>query len=247
MKDKPPFLGAQAAIVDPPWYPADTKVFLWATNLACAVGARIILCQPTLATRPGIAEERAALLDELPQLGYICRRIHSDRARYRTPHFEVTSLKAAAPGLPVPGDWRVGDVMMLEKTSDPPKKLAPGPPTEAWLEALFGPVRIKLRRTNPPDLGGIVTGDVLDTVSRRDPIRDQIGVWTSGNRVFSLNHPEMLAKIIDLCHCDVMKSRFTIDGALSHARAAGLDARTAQKLFDLLLVELQEHALRREI
>lgn len=246
MRDKPPFLGAQAAIVDPPWYPSDTNAFLWATNVACAVGARIVLCQPTLATRPGIAEERAALLNDLPQLGYACRRIDVGRARYRTPHFEVTSLRAAMPDLPVPGDWRVGDVLILQKTGDPVRKPTPDLPTEAWLEVLFGSVRIKLRRTEPPDLGEIVTGDVLDTVSRRDPIRDQIGLWTSGNRVFSLNQPAVFAKIIDLCHSDVMQSRFTIDRTLSHAKASGLDARTAQKLFDLLLIELQEHALRRE-
>ncbi|MGH3222796.1 MAG: hypothetical protein ACRDPY_29555 [Streptosporangiaceae bacterium] len=96
------------------------------------------------------------------------------------------------------------------------------------------------------DLGEIVAGDVLDTVSRRDPIRDQIGLLTSGNRAFSLNRPEVFAKIIDLCHSDVMQSRFTIDRTLSHARESGLEVRTAEKLFDLLLVELQEHALRRE-
>jgi hypothetical protein len=246
MRDKPPFLGARAAIVDPPWYPADTKAFLWATNFACAAGARIVLCQPTLATRPGIAEERATLLNELPQLGYACMRIDAGRARYRTPHFEMASLRAAVPDLPVPGDWRVGDVLILQKTGDPALGLAPDLPTEAWLEVLFGPVRLKLRRTEPPDLGEILTGNVLDTVSRRDPIRDQIGLWTSGNRIFSLNRPEVFAKIIDLCHSDVMQSLFTIDRAMSHARASGLDGRTAQKLSDLLLIELQEHALRRE-
>ena len=245
-KDKPAFLGAQAAIIDPPWYTADTKAFLWATNFACAVGARIVLCQPTLATRPGIAEERATLVNELPQLGYACRRIDVGRARYRTPHFEVTSLRAAAPDLPVPGDWRVGDVLALEKAGDPLRELPPSLPTEAWHEVLFGPVRIKLRRTEPPDLGQIVTGNVLDTVSRRDPIRDQIGLWTSGNRVFSLNHPKVFAKIIDLCHSDVMQSRFTLDRTLSSAKASGLDDHSAQRLFDLLLVELQEHALRRD-
>lgn len=48
--DDPPRLDASAAITDPPWYPADTHAFLVATNRVCAVGASIVLCQPTLAT-----------------------------------------------------------------------------------------------------------------------------------------------------------------------------------------------------
>jgi hypothetical protein len=65
-RDKLPSLGANAAIIDPPWYPADTKAFLWATNAACVAGARIVLCQPTLATRPG-------LLGSVPRCSMNCR------------------------------------------------------------------------------------------------------------------------------------------------------------------------------
>lgn len=244
--DKPPSLGARAAIVDPPWYPADTQAFLWATNAACALGARIVLCQPTLATRPGVAEERAALLDELPRLGYAYRRFDAAFIRYRMPHFEAASLKVTAPDLPVPDDWRVGDTLTLEKIDEAAPQLAPTATADAWQEVAFGPVRIKLRRTKSPDLGPLVPGDVLDTVSRRDPIRDQIGLWTSGNRVFSLNDPAIFGKLITLCHTDVMQSQFTLNGTLAHAAAVRLDADTARRLFDLLLIEFQEHALRRE-
>lgn len=246
MADKPPSLGARAAIVDPPWYPADTQAFLWATNAACALGARIVLCQPTLATRPGIAEERAALLDELPQLGYACRRFDAASIRYRMPHFEAASLKVSAPDLPVPGDWRVGDTLTLEKIDEALLPSAPAATADEWQEVAFGPVRIKLRRTKSPDLGPLVPGDVLDTVSRRDPIRDQIGLWTSGNRVFSLDDPAIFSKLITLCHTDVMQSQFTLNGTLAHAAAVGLNVDIARRLFDLLLIELQEHALRKE-
>lgn len=245
-RHKPPSLGAGAAIIDPPWYPADTRAFLWATNAACVAGARIVLCQPTLAARPGVAEERAALLDELPRLGYACMRIDAACIRYRTPHFEVTSLKATAPDLYVPDDWRVGDALILEKVGEPLAKFAPPPAVEVWTEVPFGPVRIKLRRTQPPDLGHIVPGDVLDTVSRRDPIREQIGLWTSGNRIFSLDNPETFSRVIAQCHADVMQSQFSSSSTLSHAREAGLEDPIARRLFDLLLIEIQEHALRRE-
>lgn len=240
--DDPPRLGADAAILDPPWYPADTHAFLMATNHVCAVGARIVLCQPTLATRPGVAEERAALLDELPRLGFIYHQAVA-RVRYQMPHFEASSLKMAAPDLFVPEDWRVGDLLTLEKISHATLLLKRVMPAESWQEAIFGPVRIKLRRTEAPNLGSLVSGDILDTVSRRDPIRKRIGLWTSGNRVFLLEDPESIGGMIELCHTDVMQSRFTLKRTLGHARTVGVNRRIARQLLDLLLIELQEHTL----
>lgn len=244
--DEPPTLGADAAILDPPWYPADTHAFLVATSRICKVGARIVLCQPALATRPGVTEERAALLNELPGLGLICRKVDAARVRYLMPHFEASSLKIAAPNLFVPDDWRVGDVLTLEKIYDLPSLSKRPVSAESWREVTFGPVRIKLRRTEAPDLGSLVPGDILDTVSRRDPIRIRIGLWTSGNRVFSLEDHEAIGRLIELCHIDVMQAHFTLRRTLSHARTVGVGRRIAQQLFDLLLIELQEHTLRKD-
>lgn len=70
--EQPAHLDAATAILDPPWYPADTLAFLAGGSLACRLGARLWLCQPTVATRPGVADERAALLAEMPMLGLAC-------------------------------------------------------------------------------------------------------------------------------------------------------------------------------
>jgi hypothetical protein len=169
------------------------------------------------------------------QIDIICRTIDAARVRYHMPHFETSSLKIAAPDLLVADDWRVGDVLTLEKISDAPSPLKRPVPAESWREAIFGPFRIKLRRTGTTNLGPLVPGDVLDTVSRRDPIRKRIGLWTSGNRVFSLEDPDTIGDLIELCHTDVMKSKFTL-GALVHARTVGVSRRVAQQLFDLLPV-----------
>jgi hypothetical protein len=155
-------------------------------------------------------------------------------------------LRAAAPDLLIPTDWRLGDVLTLEKISD---NVAYGPrvrPAETWQEVTFGPVRIKLRRTEPPNLGSLVPGDILDTVSRREPIRQRIGLWTSGNRVYTLADPAAIGRLIQQCHTDVMRSRFTLKRILSHGRTVGVGRRVARQLFDLLLIELQEHTLRKE-
>lgn len=46
-----------------------------------------------------------------------------------------------------------------------------------------------------PQLRSIVDGNVLASVSRRDSIRAEIDVWTSGNRVFACRAPALLADI----------------------------------------------------
>ena len=55
--DDPPRLGADAAILDPPWYPADTHAFLVATNRVCMIGA--LSCSASPRWPPGPASHRS--------------------------------------------------------------------------------------------------------------------------------------------------------------------------------------------
>lgn len=240
--EQPPQLEAVAAILDPPWYPADTLAFLAGGSLACRLGARLWLCQPTPATRPGVADERAALLAELSTLGLACEALLPGEVRYHTPHFEAMSLRTALAEVTAPGTWRTGDLLQLQKTATVAFRAPTGGDDRWWREAQFGPVRIKLRASDGKyDLAPLVPGDVLATVSRRDPIRERIGVWTSGNRVFGLANPGPVADLIDRCHHDLERARFTLARTLENASILGVPAYTAARLFDLLLVEWQEH------
>jgi hypothetical protein len=161
--------------------------------------------------------------------------------RYEMPHFELVSLRSAVPTIEVPSDWRTGDLLVLERSSAPqsfPVILVQEAP---FSEKRFGPARVKLRRTAGPDLSELVPGDVLDTVSRRDPIRSQIGLWTSGNRVFRLDDVAGIGKLIDFCHNDLMSATFGLDRTLQAAEQLGITADVARRLFSVLLLELQEH------
>jgi hypothetical protein len=240
--EQPPHLQAAAAIMDPPWYPADTLAFLAGGSLACRLGARLWLCQPTPATRPGVVAERAVLLAKLPAFGLACEAVWPAEVRYYTPHFEAMSLRTTLAEVTVPDTWRAGDLLQLRKIATAVFQAAAAGSGRSWREARFGPVRIKLRASHGEhDLAPLVPGDVLATVSRRDPIRERIGVWTSGNRVFGLANPGLVADLIDRCHHDLEAARFTIACTLDHAGILGFPACTAARLFDLLLVELQEH------
>lgn len=237
-----PTLNADAALLDPPWYVRDSLIFLSAASRGCRHSALIWLCQPTLATRPGIAEERAELLGELPQLGLELVDTFDYEVRYQMPHFEAMSLRLAAAELVVPPDWRRGDLYVLRKVG-PASNIRAVACSEQWAEVHFGPVRIKLRATGgAEELTNLVPGDVLSTVSRRDPVRARIGFWTSGNRVYGLAAPGRVGRLIELCNNDLEDMCFTLTRTLVHARRLDVSASTARRLFDVLLVELQEHS-----
>ena len=52
-----------------------------------------------------------------------------------------------------------------------------------------------------PRLKSLVPGDILPTVSRRDPRRQQVDVWTSGNRVFACDGLNVLELIFQALAC----------------------------------------------
>lgn len=113
---------------------------------------------------------------------------------------------------------------------------------QLWHEVSFGPVRIKLRATEAhEDLGTLVSGDLRHTVSRRDPVHERIGFCTSGNWVYSLANPNEIAKLVELCDTDLTHRSFTLARTLAHAVRVGIPLHVAWKLFDVLLIELQEH------
>jgi hypothetical protein len=90
----------------------------------------------------------------------------------------------------VPSDRRHGDLAtfrVVEKTGQPrPTALIE---SDDWDEQAVRSVRIKCRKCpaanfRDPTLSSLVAGDMLTSVSRRDPARAAVDVWTSGNRVF---------------------------------------------------------------
>jgi hypothetical protein len=234
--------GAGAAIVDPPWYLDDTLLFLAAASSACRPNATIVLCQPASATRPGIGQERTAILNRMSELGLEFHALRSGAVRYIMPHFEAVSLRMSMNGAAIPVTWRCGDVFILRRMSCSHPILLPQPRDVQWQEARFGPVRIKLaERPTGPELGVLVPGDVLETVSRRDPIRKLIGMWTSGNRVFTVANPILLGQFIALCDTDLTNGVFALQSVLHHADVLCIDRGIATRMYEILSTELVEH------
>jgi hypothetical protein len=197
-----PDVKSSVVLLDPPWYPGHECLFLWTAARLCAPGATALVSLPATGTRPGVADETAAALRSATRWGLNVEAIEPGFLGYLSPPFERNALAAA--GLPgIPAEWRRGDLVRLRASGDTVHEPPPSVPTSSWPEAAIGQVRFQLRipeRTSfgriAPQLNTIVPGDVLDSVSRRDPRREMVDVWTSGNRVFGCASPGVLLWIL---------------------------------------------------
>jgi hypothetical protein len=192
---------AGVVVADPPWYPEHTAAFLWAASRLTRLGGRVLLSLPPEGTRPGIQAERADVICTAVSFGLRLVGIEPRTLAYRMPPFEHNALVAA--GLAsVPNDWRHGDLAtfsVVEKTGQP--RPPASPESDDWEEQVVRSVRIKCRKRpagdfRDPTLSSLVAGDMLISVSRRDPARAAVDVWTSGNRVFRCSGPAVFLTIL---------------------------------------------------
>jgi hypothetical protein len=200
LRDSIPRLANSVVVADPPWYEPETIGFLWTASTLSGTGAHVLLSMPPAETRPGIHKERERITAAAAGFGLDLVRLVEGVLRYRTPFFETNAMHAA--GAFMPCDWRLGDLAVFRRTD---AACAPRPipePEPAWMERSVVLTRFKLWETtssgfSPPVLRSVIPGDVLPSVSRRDPRRNAATVWTSGNRIFGCEGTGTLAAIID--------------------------------------------------
>ena len=151
-----------------------------------------------IGARPGADEDRAKFLKYLRRLSLEPIGIEEGRLNYETPFFESNAL--AAGGIPgVAPDWRRSDLLILRKSHDITRPISQCWPKKEWREVLIGRMRVfvrirksGIRSARGCALSSLVPGDILPTVSRRDPRRRAAVVWTSGNRIFASDRPEIV-------------------------------------------------------
>jgi hypothetical protein len=202
-RDELPSLDAQVVVADPPWYPEHTRVFVWAAAQLTRPGAAVLLAQPPVATRPGILAERAGVLAFAQQAGLDPGAIRPGALAYVSPPFERRALEASGLGQAVPLTWRRGDLIVLHRAAVAGGAARPAlDASESWREIVLHGARIRFRVDRPPagepadpQLLHLIDADVLASVSRRDPLRQHVSVWTGSNRVFGCRSPGLLAVI----------------------------------------------------
>jgi hypothetical protein len=187
---------ADVAIVDSPWYP---EYIIYFTSVAAAClkpGGIIFSAVPPRFTRPGIDKELGRICSALACLGITFIGSEQSAVRYQAPPFEVATLKEL--GLHgVPHEWRLGDVLLfqVDRLIDPSLISAPVS-SEQWQELSIGPSRVKFRKgeneSQDASLVAVTRSGVMPSVSRRNPMRHRVNVWTSGNRGFECHAPTVL-------------------------------------------------------
>jgi hypothetical protein len=194
---------ADVVLADPPWYPEATKHFVWAAAEVSRLGSRLLLSVAPVGTRPGIQKERAVLFAFAEEAGYTLRETRLRSLVYAMPPFERNALRAAGLIDFVSFDWRRGDLLVFERTRRGNRSRPPcAEETDTgWAERVVGGVRLRVRlgqdEGDDPRPQPLVEGDILSSVSRRDPRRARVRLWTSGNRVFGCAAPSLLLRILD--------------------------------------------------
>jgi hypothetical protein len=258
--DPLPDLRADAVVMDPPWYPEHVKSFLWAAAALAEPGASVLTSYPPVGTRPGIGAEREDFLRWAATAGMEFRGQDSGLLRYLSPGFERSAYAAA--GLPgVPRVWRGGDLLQFTAGEltiarppvDDPEEWTPYSIREIpiWVRTPSGktPSSQTTGSSDSDPVGPLVTsivaGDVLPSVSRREPLRAAVSVWSSRNRVLgssALNGVHAICEALESGDDPVFMVRARMGRALSSAEIENVRA-AAERLLALVELERQEYGL----
>ncbi len=179
------------ALADPPWYPEFFKAFtIRASELLSQEGLLLLSILPWL-TRPSAISDRAEIIDFASRVGFDLIEVSPQFFRYKTPTFELAALSTQ--GIEC-GDWRSGDLYAFRKVREQTERphVPPIPGEAQWDDFRFGNLKVKLRHRDDKAQRGFharpITGraPVLQTVSRRWPLRSEIDLWTSGNVAYTV-------------------------------------------------------------
>lgn len=198
-----PCESADAVLLDPPWYLDFVRPMLAAAARACRPGGIVLIILPPEGTRPSAEADRHATIAFARRLGLDLIEHSALSIGYETPFFERNALAAA--GVYPPPNWRRGDLLGFWKSLE-----AIRPPLvnmmhrRPWTEVSIGRMRLFIRagnhaRSEEAGLRSLIEGDILPTVSRRDPRRCMAQVWTSGNRIFATDNPQLVLEAAILC------------------------------------------------
>jgi hypothetical protein len=199
---------ARVVVCDAPWYPEAFTVFLRAAATLLRAGGTVLLSVPDALVRPSAASELNLVARLATALGFTITSVEPLLLRYRTPFFEWCAQRAAGVRV-VPFDWRAGTLWQLTLRATSPREhigdqhpMCPaGLSSPPVVDVVIGRARIRLCLTKPEQPGklavrSVVSGDVLPTVSRRHPARQQASVWTTGNHALGSPDPAILASVL---------------------------------------------------
>lgn len=195
---------ADMVFFDPPWYVDYYDLFLRRSmQLAFGRYATVAFVLFPLLTRPASLQERKQVLEIAMSYELSLVLMESQVAHYYTPQFEQESLKEKGVDAK---NWRKGDLaIFISDGTRLPENIALRVEDSDWVEVLIGKIKVKVRVKDEdpnvyvaPELLNFTEGKVaLPSVSRRDPLRNEIDLWTSTQRGFKIKGWKAVWKIVE--------------------------------------------------
>lgn len=189
---------------DPPWYLDHFRIWL---ARACSLLGSGKLFMPLWGSlvREGASEERELIKNKLSSLGFPKISLYDSALGYETPLFEKISL--ANSGVRLSTDWRRADLLVASGELNHLRNSRFKRPRDIfeWSSYQFGKQVLMTRqspglRRMPVALTSIYhdSSFICKSVSRRDPLRNRIGLWTSRNKVFQTCRVSIINKALSL-------------------------------------------------
>lgn len=140
-------------------------------------------------TRPSARADRTRLRKLMESIGQV--EIFEQAIVYSTPLFESNAMRQA--GVALDGPWRIADMAVIEnaRPMSQPQSFAL---VEEWRDYRIGDDIISIRKL-PFDSGrsrlagtdGLSNVRTLDSVSRRHPLLFEANLWSSRNRIATVD------------------------------------------------------------
>lgn len=186
------------AIMDPPWYSDQFYQFVWLAAKSLYVGGTMIISIPPINTKPDIDIQRLQWFNFCQEQGLCIENLFACKLEYAMPFFEFNAFRSAGIGNILPF-WRTGDVVMFKKVRESDSKRPPFiEPTSTWTEKIFDSVRIRVNTALKSDgkfkIEYLLAQGILPSVSKSDERRKNVNIWTSGNRIYYVNDPELFVR-----------------------------------------------------
>jgi hypothetical protein len=179
-------------IADPPWYLEFYRAFIFQASQLLKEDGVLALSVLPLLTRPSAVRDREEILQMATEAGFHLVSAEAGRLGYQTPAFERATFKTHGISSP---NWRRGDLFLFQRIGAPRSvgRVRTAASVEGdWDTYQIGRSQIKVRRRAEHETCRFVatplgrTGSVLESVSRRLPVRALIDVWSSNNAAYAI-------------------------------------------------------------
>jgi hypothetical protein len=196
-------------VMDPPWYAPHFKQFMWVAAKAVSLNGIVVISLPPINTKSNAINERVEWISFCASLGLCLEILEPEQLEYSMPFFEFNALRAKGVKDVIPF-WRKGDLAVFRKVQGTNLARPENDDVKSgWIEKEFNGVRFRIKLDNPSQLpaaesegirleiGSLLKGDILPTVSNNDERREVANLWTSGNRIFELSNAACFSRCFD--------------------------------------------------